>query len=279
MISKRLNLIFNFGQILAITPSFANTNVLLFQKIYSSIILITITCLLAATMYYKNFYRDYNYIKIAVSALLDFNLLLFNYSTVMVIFSKQTQWKQIILNLKIIIKKIERNNNLIFISRNFLMVELMVMFVISLSLYVWMDIYGLWYFKRYSLQSFQLFLLSTYSNFLCLIIDIILNMYKKIENNLYHIIEELSTKRLLLVVNKLDYYLCFLNSSIQTFNSIFSWPITLLISYTGLQILNDSYGIFIKSSFFQNRNNILKEIIADISVVLLIFVSYYFVVS
>jgi hypothetical protein len=127
--------------------------------------------------------------------------------------------------------------------------------------------------KEYNVQYFQFYLFFTYNVFLIVIISLILALYEKINKSLGQVMmANISVENMLSTVNKLDYFLSFLKETVQTFNEIFAWPIALLISYTCLHILNNSYSVFVQGSFYKHDKNLVKKLLADIALVVLFFV-------
>jgi hypothetical protein len=273
MLSKSLELLFNFGRVLALTPSYRKPETSLLQKCYALAIITLITIALGITISYRNFYKDNIYIKSAVCALLDVNLLMFNYSTVVVFFWKHKHWEKLVVHLKIIVSKLNQSKKKSHMAFIFFVVQVVGIVIIAMSFKTWMEIYGLQYVKEYNVQYFQFYLFFTYNVFLIVIISLILALYEKINKSLGQVIlANISVENMLSTVNKLDYFLSFLKETVQTFNEIFAWPIALLISYTCLHILNNSYSVFVQGSFYKHDKNLVKKLLADIALVVLFFV-------
>ncbi|KAJ3652251.1 hypothetical protein Zmor_018232 [Zophobas morio] len=260
MISTFLDLYFKLGQILCYTPSYTKPKTTFLQILYSFILSTFLTVALGITISNRNFYGDYNYIKTAVSALLDFTLLTFNYSIILVVLCKEQQWKLLTGSIRTITTKYNKGRKYRYLIFVFVVAHCTGWLVIALSFKAFLEFYGMWYFKNYNIQYLQLGLLFSYNMFLCLIVALIWFMYKEVKVSLRKTLSDDVAKNVLYVVTNLDDSLCFLKDTVDVFNEIFAWPITLLIFHTNLQIINDSNSIsVVKEELYEFTNSVIDN--------------------
>ncbi|RZC37407.1 7tm 7 domain containing protein [Asbolus verrucosus] len=270
MSAESLQRIFKFGNILALTPSYSTPKETLRRKFYALVIVTSIAVGVVISVNNRNFYKGYIYMKIFVNILLDLNLLIFNcYTTLEVVFFKKHQWQKLMKNLKIVVARINSSDD--STATVFFMTQVVGVMVIIAYLYIWLELRGMNHLQLYNVQYFQIYLLYTYTVLLCLIVNLFLSSYRRLNYFLEQIIERGLGKNLLLMLKKVEISVCHLRDSIDIFNEIFSWPIALIISYTTLYILNDSYSIFLRSSYAEDHKNLVMKVTSSILFVLLSF--------
>jgi gustatory receptor len=267
---ESLEMILNFGKILALTPPY-NPELTLFRKIYSTVVLAVITVGVIISTINKRLYRNFISIKIAEHFVLDGSLLIFNYCSITAVtFWKRRQWKELVENLKIIADAEIWSSVVVFIALQFLGV-----LTLTFALYTRIDMYGFEYVSRYNVDYLQDYMLYSYNTILYVIARMIFINYKLINKFLWQILHRTGDceTNCHLKLKQIETHLYLLKDTVDIFNDIFGWPIFFIIVYTTLHILNHFDNIFAASLFPDSEPNPTVKIVIDIGILLLTFVS------
>jgi gustatory receptor len=267
---ESLEMILNFGKILALTPPY-NPELTLFRKIYSTVVLAVITVGVIISTINKRLYRNFISIKIAEHLVLDGSLLIFNYCSITAVtFWKRRQWKELVENLKIIADAEIWSSVVVFIALQFLGV-----LTLTSALYTRVDMYGFEYVSRYNVDYLQDYMLYSYNTILYVIARMIFINYKLINKFLWQILHRTGDceTNCHLKLKQIETHLYLLKDTVDIFNDIFGWPIFFIIVYTTLHILNHFDNIFAASLFPDSEPNPTVKIVIDIGILLLTFVS------
>jgi gustatory receptor len=267
---ESLEIILNFGKILALTPT-CNVEVTLFRKIYSTVVLAVITVGVIISTINKRLYRNFISIKIAEHFLLDGSLLIFNYCSVTAVtFWKRRQWKELVENLKVIAEAEIWSSVVVFIGLQFFGV-----LILTFALYTKIDMYGFEYLTRYNVDYLQDYMLYSYNTILYVIARMIFIKYKLIHKFLRQVLyrKDDCEMNYYLKLKQIETHLYLLKDTVDIFNDIFGWPIFFIIVYTTLHILNHFDNIFAASLLPDSEPNPTVKIVIDASILLLTFVS------
>ncbi|KAJ3653140.1 hypothetical protein Zmor_019049 [Zophobas morio] len=263
-----ITLLFNFGKILALVPSY-NYPVTFTQKLYT---LIFVTFNFVATVMLsidRNGYKLY-YAKAVVFFLTDVNLLIFVcYSRVSLVLWNKKKWEILINNLYIMISSME--NRKVIRYAKICILKLFVEIVVLFAIYMfWFGYFGPHFITQYNIHYFNYYLLYSYNTFVSFILYTILVQYK-------YVSAFLDQPGCSTLIQKIEQNLYFLKDTTNAVNDTFEWPTTMVISYTVLYILNNLDYIFINSSI-QNDNQLKEKILADFALVLLTVIGTFLVV-
>jgi hypothetical protein len=274
MATRWFRVVFTIGKCLTITPPY-DSRMSLSQKIYTSVLVTTITTLVAMSIIKKRGYQGYTYDKVTVNLILDFILSTFcSYTSLSIALWKEQQWENLMQNLRSILfnnkntKKILRHVKICFAR----MATNLVILILIYSF--WANHFGPYYYsQRYGILYIELLLVYSFNTFLSLILNILLTQYQYLNHQLD---EEMGckmvcTQKLINSLKNVEESLCFLKDTIEIVNSAFGWPLVLSISFTILHILNKFHFMFIILLFPDEV--VLQRIIADAVSVLLTFVS------
>ncbi|RZC34652.1 hypothetical protein BDFB_009047 [Asbolus verrucosus] len=256
---KLLELIFQIGKFLAITPSTIKVkNVTTVEKWHAIFMLAFYTvAVLISCIYRASSYRAFIHIRLTIHVMLDTTLYMFSICTILTAFRRR-QWYRLMKNLRNV--RSFRNNSEQSHYRSFVVLNLIYWVVISYLGWIFYGTMGMEFFKQYGIEYLQI-----YTQFLIsFLMYAILKMLKK----RYH-----SVKNSLLMkkfeVSLIKYDIRVLKECVDIFNRIFGWPFLMNIVYASLQILIYLSNIFLISSKFK-----LTLVISNINVILLYCVSY-----
>ncbi|RZC43224.1 7tm 7 domain containing protein [Asbolus verrucosus] len=244
---KLLQLIFNIGRFLALTPSSTKTQYEpIWQKIYILVFFILITSTRIYSACFNNSYKDQHYVKNIIFYASELILDAFNIYTMIVLnFWKKRQWYQFLNNLKIVEKGavVETHTNRVgYVS--FFMIHL---------IYIVIDVYYIYKnFVRMELHYFvvivaeygQQFLNYFYNFLLYTLANMLLMKYRQLTYLLTDYQKNkapLETSKIisLMSTKKIGQNICLLRETIDIFNDMFGWTIAFVISSTVFGILDD----------------------------------------
>jgi hypothetical protein len=274
MATRWFRAVFTIGKCLTITPPY-DSRISLSQKIYTSVLVTTITTLVAMSIITKRGYQGYTYDKVTVNLILDFILSIFcSYTPLSIALWKEQQWENLMQNLRSILftnkntKKILRHVKICFAK----MATNLVILILIYSF--WANHFGPFYYsQRYGILYIELLLVYSFNTFLSLILNVLLTQYQYLNHQLDEQMgsKVVFTQKLVHSLKDIEQSLCFLKDTIEIVNSAFGWPLVLSISFTILHILNKFHFMFIILLFPDEV--VLQRIIADAVSVLLTFVS------
>jgi hypothetical protein len=107
---------------------------------------------------------------------------------------------------------------------------------------------------------------------LYVILKMIADKYHRLSQQLRSLMVKSNTRRILVVLRRMKYFIEVLKDTVNIFNGLFGWTITLILTFTFLHLLNYLDYLFITISNLDEMF-IVKCIIADIMNLVFDFVS------
>lgn len=274
MVTAFLNFMFKTGFLFCISPkSTKKFNSTFFNKIYCIILILILISESFNALKYNDFYRKEIHIKRVVCLLSDGFLFVITSSNISgPLFWKHKQWQLLLKNLNKFHTshsqyKLKKLPSLGFV--------LGIGFLVGIKLYSFSALVTkteILHYFRICMPDFELFVKFIHSVMIWEILNIIFAEYKYIR---LWFIEEIKT------VNSLPHFaevtayvtknIYRLKKTVENFNNIFGWSLTLNITYTTLQTLKNLDEIYVLCTDFSNAPP-LKESLVQISVSITIFV-------
>jgi hypothetical protein len=185
MATRWFRVVFTIGKCLTITPPY-DSRMSLSQKIYTSVLVTTITTLVVMSIIKKRGYQGYTYDKVTVNLILDFILSTFcSYTSLSIALWKEQQWENLMQNLRSILftnkntKKILRHVKICFAR----MATNLVILILIYSF--WANHFGPFYYsQRYGILYIELLLVYSFNTFLSLILNVLLTQYQYLNHQL-----------------------------------------------------------------------------------------------
>ncbi|KAJ3647511.1 hypothetical protein Zmor_019385 [Zophobas morio] len=239
---KLLKMVFKVGNILAITPSYDSAKTeSSFDKIYNYCMMAVITGGLAISVRYRvPDYSNFPFMKAVVQVLLDSSLYVLNMYSILAALRKKPQWYKLLKNLKTVQTTLT-NENLHCSS-----------FVVLNAIFCTYQVYMTWvvtyhigsnFYKQFAIEYLQFYHHFVVNYLLFAFLKMLLERYQSVCKNLTnHLqlvkkLEKNGQKYTLLQLKKIKYDVCLLKESVDIVNSIFGWPILLIVAFTSLQML------------------------------------------
>lgn len=215
------------------------------------------------------YFHEFIHFKAIINVLIHINLYIFNCSTILsLVFWKTNKWKELLKRLKTFISITDNFEKIKFfclISFGILLVT--VMFTISMLCF-WSWINGV---ERYLLRNnavyLQYFLITAFHIYTTFILKLFLWQYHKLTITMGNM-----TNCKAQTLAEIEDCVYFLRDTVDCFNEIFSWPLTLNISFTVLYTLNNLDFVFETPKIYTNV--ILWRITFDVAMAAIFFVSF-----
>lgn len=259
-----LRVIFTFGKFFGLTPSSLKVKQKSFgQKFYAVIFFIIFFIGMTASIYSKNFYRDYIHIKIAIGFFKEITLYLFYYNIILVsTFSKRKSWKNLIRNLGSC-GKINTKKRYYYYYYGFFIMQLIYLSVVIYDIYFDSAKPLFEFLCRHPIEYLQNYLQLFYEYLLLVLVDMIFVRYRELNILLEHI--EAKPERNIIIFNsrlsliqKIETSTKILSYTVDIYNKLFGWPIAFLIFYATLDYLDD-----IDTIIYEKRNEGFLHLVAE----------------
>ncbi|RZC34766.1 7tm 7 domain containing protein, partial [Asbolus verrucosus] len=239
---KLLRTVFAIGKLFAITPpSIDITNATNCQKLHAYLMIIFYTIGVIISCYHKiSSYIRYDNLKLAIKAILDSSLYIFNICTVAMPLIKRSQWYILIKNLKITQKSddvTEKKSGRSFVWFNFAFWSCM-----AYMTYTFANIMGVEFFKQYWVEYVQLYVQFLTSFLMYTILTMLRARYCSVFRQLFNI------RKFGAAANRIKHDINILKETVDVFNDIFGWPTLLIVVFVSLQVLAYLDNIFVVSS-------------------------------
>ncbi|XP_063919322.1 gustatory receptor 68a-like [Zophobas morio] len=242
---KLLEVVFQVGKILAMSPWNSETKTVHFPSLPYAFFVTGIYSvgLFISAIYRYPVYVELSSAKFTVQVLLDASLYLINIGTILTAVRKKSEWRKLLLNLKITHHKSSENAQYLrFVIANLVYVVLSI-----LEGWVYGSLMGLDFVKQYAIEYLQM-----YSQFiLYFLLYVVLKMLLMRYEYITRFTSEFGKRRLLTkdyfwYLQKIKCDICFLRETSDLINNIFGWPFLLIVSFTTLQILQTIQTILVK---------------------------------
>jgi gustatory receptor len=267
-----LRSLLKLGHVLSITPpSFAPLKIPIFVKTYPFLIISFIAYSTVQALINKKFYFKYTSFRVVASLLGDLILFLFSSTTVLSVpFCKTKQWECLLKNIdtfntnkKLTLNKIPL---VCFIAIN--------LFVVVVLIYVigtWHQGVFVWFlYEQYGAALLQLYSLIIYNIFLWEIINVFRAEYKYLNHAVSVLLVPSNQVNIKPSWVMIECRVFLVKESVDLFNDIFGWPVTLNILFAVLQIiscLDHSYDLSLRP----DNNQSLKGVAVEITIAFVIF--------
>ncbi|KAJ3652474.1 hypothetical protein Zmor_018435 [Zophobas morio] len=236
---KQLQILFNVGKILAITPaSFRGKNTTLSEKLYGCFMIIFYTVAVIVSFVYRvPQYKFYIHIKLAIHVILDILLYLFCIQTITSALLKRELWCVLIQNLKITgngsVNKF--NYGLRFFIGNIIF-WIMNIYLLSCFTYY----FGLEFVKQYSVDTLQVYVQFNRNFLIWVFLKFFKSRYRAINRallNLKKLVKRNHETSINDTLRRLRYNFVLLENTIHIFNAIFGWTILISTLHGSLQMI------------------------------------------
>lgn len=278
-----LDVFFLFAKCLLIIPSH-NEKYTILNKVYGilMLVIITVLSLMVTDTKIRVLSKIYIHIKIVVSILIHFNLLLFNYNLVLQLFFwKRLKWSILSDQLRLLLQttynwssqirlgQVRTNKQLKIFKMciSCILVLILQFLICTCAFSFWVYVHNLNLFI-YNVVFFQHFSIMAYNVYIVFILQILLFSYKKLR----FIMDHMTTFDVNVLIN-VENSVFFLKSAVDNFNDLFSWSLFLNISFTVLFTLNNLDSIFAASTKYTDL--IFWRIAVDTIMIALIYVHYH----
>jgi hypothetical protein len=273
MCLQQMQILFNVGKLFALSPSTVDVkSITHLQKIWAMLMLSTLTIWMFNCISYKNFYTPYIHIKMIICLLTDIALLSIYVTAVTdVTFRKRDHWFKLMKNLKLI----HLCDNSVRSMKNyttFLVGNGIYIVVMGFTTFSWYELQGVRYFREFSCTMILMYAKYLQKLILYVILKMIAGKYHSLSQQLRSLTAKSKTQRIVVVLRRIKYFIEVLKDTVNIFNGMFGWLITLILTFTFLHLLNYLDYLFITISNLDEMF-IVKCIIADIMNLVFDFVS------
>jgi gustatory receptor len=266
---QRLQVICNVGKCFALFPSTSDVKpVTQCQKIFAIMLSSMATIWMIICISNKNFYTYYIHIKMIVCLLTDITLLsIYVTGVIDVTFRKRDQWSKLMKNLKIIY-----NSRKMKYFTSFLMAQGIYFITMGVTTFSFYEIQGVRYFREFSCSMALIYTKYLQKLFLYVILKMIAETYRSLGQQLRSLMVKSNTQHVSMVLRRIKYFAEVLKDTVNIFNGIFGWPITLILTFTILHLLNYLDYTFIAITNLDEMF-VMKYIISDIMMIVFNLVS------
>ncbi|KAJ3620194.1 hypothetical protein MTP99_004174 [Tenebrio molitor] len=271
---QRLQVICNVGKCFALFPSTSDVKpVTQCQKIFAIMMSSMATIWMVICMSNKNFYTYYIHIKMIVCLLTDITLLsIYVTGVIDVTFRKRDQWSKLMKNLKII-----HNGRKIKYFTSFLMAQGIYFITMGVTTFSFYEIQGVRYFREFSCSMALIYTKYLQKLFLYVILKMTAETYRSLGQQLRSLMVKSNTQHITVVLRRIKYFAEVLKDTVNIFNGIFGWPITLILTFTILHLLNYLDYTFIAITNLDEMF-VMKYIISDIMMIVFNLASTVYVI-
>ncbi|EFA05773.1 gustatory receptor isoform X1 [Tribolium castaneum] len=225
------------------------------NKIYSFLLLTTLTLLVILSSIDRPYLKSYTYIKLVVSVLMDFIAYFFNFWTIL--FSRSDFFQQFECD-----NEPKLRHYLIFIF-----VNVFFWVIILMSNYAFTRIILLKSVLEIVIIDIEIYSQFLYGFMIYLILDTIKSKYRQMHRLLANY-KVITSDEFFYLVSKIESLACELKNTVDDFNDIFGISFLLIISYSTLHFVNYIDDLF----FFRfEKSKFEPFLISNISLVSLIF--------
>jgi gustatory receptor len=273
MCLQQMQILFNVGKFFALSPSTVEVKpISQLQKVYAMIMLSTLTIWMFDSISYKNFYTQYIHIKMIVSLLTDIVLLsIYVTGVIDVTFRKKDHWFRLMKNLKIIHLCDNRGRRMKNCT-TFLMGHGIYFVIMSFTTFTWYDLRGVRFFREFSCTMALIYTKYLQKFILYVILNMIADKYHSLCQQLRSLMDKSNTQQIVAVLRGMKYFIEVLKDTVNIFNGIFGWPITLILTFTILHLLN-----YLDYSFITivnlDKMFIINSVISNVMLLIFDFVS------
>ncbi|XP_063926634.1 uncharacterized protein LOC135140143 [Zophobas morio] len=235
-----LTLFFKVGYILPITPPLSSRPSIL-RKIYCILIFVILTTGAFFTIQSRNFYRNTFFMKqfflyandLIVLALIFHVIVVYN-------FWQNQQWKKFLARLEVSKKMTDFGQSRRYLSKIpcwtcFVAGHVVFTLIASYGIVIWFQIEGLLVLKRITVSTAE-YINFFYLLLLCHLVYMLLKQYRGVNKTLV----AYATQRQGFpddVARVTGYVICYLKETTDMFNTLFGWPVFLIIFHTVLLLL------------------------------------------
>lgn len=273
---RLLDRLFRIGKMAAVTPSSMETRTENHpRKFYAALLIILFSVGTICSLSAKSFHTHFIHIKMVVNILIDFNLYFFQcYVLLLATFYKREKWYKLIKNLRTPENATETYKLPFYFV--FLVSNLFYWAISVVSSYIFWKNFGITeYFRKYFVEQIMSYWRFFYIFLLCTVLQVILNRYKGIYLIIYKEFNQKPINFALFTnsIQKSEFYINLMKESVDIFNDIFGWPITLIISYATLQILNYLDDILMGFNILPEIKDSIITKISNVGIIIISFVS------
>jgi gustatory receptor len=227
--------VFMIGKYLALTPTNPkDMSPTRFHKFYA-IFVFSCYALDTINSFYnrRSFYLKLSMMQVVLRVLLTTDLIANTfYSIIVACLLKRHKWSVLIKNLRVVENK---SSTMRWYYFTFVALHVLLLTMAILTFYVWIEFFGLDFFKLYLGEYLQIYLLFFNNMTTCIVLGLMLTRYRY-QNTL---MSRLVTRKLLHLplLTKIKNNLFVLRQTVDAFNDLFGWSILFNIFFGGLRSL------------------------------------------
>lgn len=241
-----LNLLFKIGNFFAVTPPSIHIQPSTKkEKIKAFCFIFFYTVSVSISFFFRvRYYSKYIHLNVVIKTIVDCSLYFLNILTVIIAVAQRNDWLTLIQSLG----NEKSSKNWPFIMLNVLFWIVM----INMS-YIFTKLKSWEFYKKYAIEYLQLYVQFLISVLICTILKKFQQRYKSVNRVLLYQISQIKKhkKSNLVILKSLKHDLVNLKDGIDSFNTIFGWPILLILIFVTLQDL--AY----LNSFFKLKNRLV----------------------
>lgn len=252
-----LRLIFSIGKFLALTPPSTRTpKIKLPQKLYSIFVSVILIAAFAYALTSRQFYTAFVPIKTIVCILRDSLSLTLTLVIILdVNFFKIEHWFHLLKDLGLTDSS-SNSGKIVKENTIFVLTQSIFSAILVLTVVTWKEVYGWYYITQCVFELLQLYIHFLYTFLICVVLKMLSKRYRHIHTNIQHF-QSRGTDEVLFWLKNFHKQIYRLGKTVDVFNEIFAWPVTLIVVLASLTLLDYLDWLFTTPSSEVPMKNVL----------------------